>query len=106
MRYCGKIGYAMTVKVEDEPGVWTNTIVERKYFGDITRQIRRWDTVADNTNDNVNVNNLLSIVADPFAMDNYQFIRYAEMHNTKWKVTSVEVQYPRLILTLGGVWNG
>lgn len=101
-RYCGKVGYANTV--ETSPGVWKEEITERKCYGDLIRNTRRLQSV-DKVNDDININNELSIVADPYAMSNFHSIRYAEFMGTKWKVSNVEVQYPRLILILGGVYN-
>jgi len=102
-RYCGSVGYAVTV--ETSPGVWEEQITTRKYYGDLRRNTRRLQTT-DQLNDNINVTNEISIVADPFAVQNFHMMRYAEYMGTKWKVTNVEVAFPRLILTLGGVWNG
>lgn len=101
-KWYGAIGYADTV--ETTPGVWTEKITERKYYGDLTRNSRRLQT-ADKLNDDINISNELSIVADPYAMNNFHSMRYAEFMDTAWKITNIEVQYPRLILTLGGVWN-
>lgn len=101
-KYCGKIGYATTV--ETTPGVWSEQIVERKYYGDLTRNSRRLQS-PDKVNDDIVIANQLSIVADPYAINNFHSMRYAEFMGAKWKVSDVEVQYPRLILTLGGVYN-
>lgn len=102
-KFFGIIGYAETV--ETVPGVWTEQITKREYYGDLTRNTRRLQT-ADKLNDDINITNELSIVADPYAMNNFHSMRYAEFMGATWKITNVEVQYPRLILTLGGVWNG
>ena len=101
-KYCGKIGYATTV--ETTPGVWSEQIVERKYYGDLIRNSRRLQS-PDKVNDDIVIANQLSIVADPYAINNFHSMRYAEFMGAKWKVSDVEVQYPRLILTLGGVYN-
>ena len=102
-QYYGKIGYAETV--ETAPGVWKEQITERNYFGDLTRITRRLQS-SDKVNDDINISNELSIVADPYAMNNFHSMRYAEFMGTRWKVLTVEVQYPRLILSLGGLYNG
>lgn len=102
-KWFGVIGYAETV--ETVPGVWKEQIIERNYYGDLTRNSRRLQT-ADKVNDDINISNILSIVSDPYAMNNFHSMRYAEFMGSKWKITNVEVSYPRLILTLGGVWNG
>lgn len=101
-KFYGKIGYIDTV--ESEPGYWEEKAIEREYYGDITRNTSRYQHEGQ-VNDNIVINNILSIVADPYANENFQHIRYVIWLGTKWKVTNVEVQYPRLILTLGGVYN-
>lgn len=102
-KWYGIIGYAETV--ETEPGLWEEKIVERHYYGDITRNTRKLQS-SGSVNDNVNISNLLSIIADPYANLNFYAMRYAEFMGSKWKITDVEVQSPRLILTLGGLYNG
>ena len=102
-KWYGVIGYAETV--ETEPGLWEEKIVERPYYGDITRNTRKLQS-SGSVNDNVNISNLLSIIADPYANLNFYAMRYAEFMGSKWKITDVEVQSPRLILTLGGLYNG
>lgn len=102
-KWFGKIGYAETV--ETTPGVWEEQITVREYYGDLTRNTRRLQT-ADKVNDDININNELSIVSDPYAIDHFYAMRYAEFMGAKWKITNVEVQFPRLVLSLGGVYNG
>ncbi len=102
MKWFGTIGY--TNQVETKPGVWTDEITEREYFGDLIRNTRRLQTT-DKLNDDIEISNEISIVSDPYANENFHSMRYATYMGTKWKITSVEVQYPRLILSLGGVWN-
>lgn len=101
-KYCGKIGFATTV--ESVPGNWTEQITERTYYGDLIRNSRKLQS-SGNQNDNIVISNEISIIADPFAKENFHAIRYAEYMGTKWKVSSVDVQYPRLILSLGEVYN-
>ncbi len=102
-KFYGAIGYAETV--ETRPGVWCDSITERMYSGDLIRNIRRQHP-SGQLNDNINVANEISIVADPFANENSHLMRYVEFMGAKWKIESVEVQYPRLILSIGGVYNG
>ena len=102
-KWYGAIGYAVTV--ETDPGVWEDTITERSYYGDTIRNTRMLQNSGE-VNDNVNISNQISIVADPYANQNIYAMRYIEFMGTKWKITNVDVQYPRLILTIGGVWNG
>ena len=102
-KFYGKIGYANTV--ETKPGVYEEQMVERSYYGDLIRNTRRLQS-ADQVNDDINISNEISIVADPYATNNFHTMRYAVFMGTKWKISNVEVSYPRLILTLGGVYNG
>lgn len=101
-KFYGRIGYADTV--ETRPGSWEEQITERPYFGDLVRNTRRLQG-SDKVNDDLNVANEISIVADPYANQNFHAMRYVEFMGAKWKITNVEVQYPRLILTVGGVYN-
>lgn len=105
MKYFGSIGYAVSGPVAGRPGVISNTIVERPYFGDVVKSIRNLKS-GEGVNSDIEVNNQISIVSDPFAVNNINNIRYATYNGAKWTVKSVEIQYPRLILVLGGVYNG
>ena len=101
-KFYGEIGYAKIV--ETEPGVWEEQIVKRNYYGDIIRNTRSLQA-SDNVNDNINISNEISIVADPYANENFHSMRYVHFMGAKWKITSVEVKYPRLILSIGGLYN-
>lgn len=103
-KWYGVVGYVEPK--ETSPGVWKDVVTERNYFGDVLSNTSRWSAKTDSTNDNLDVNNRISIVADPFAYQNFHCIKFVEFMGAKWKVSSVEVQSPRLILTLGGVYNG
>lgn len=99
------IGYAD--QVETRPGVWSNEpITERTYYGDLTRHTRRNETSGD-VIDDINIANEVSIVAEPFAYQNFHLMKYAKFSGAehKWKIKSVEVQHHRLILTIGGLYN-
>lgn len=102
-KFYGVIGYAKAVN--PKPGVHKEEITEKMYQGDLIRNTRRLQST-DQLNDNINVANEISIIADPFANENFHSMRYVEFMGAKWKVTNVEVQYPRLILSIGGVYNG
>ena len=102
-RFFGQIGYVVTSEIR--PGVWSEKLLaERVYIGDILQATRRWEA-SSNLNDNLNIGNKISVIADPFAYENFSAIRYIVWMGAKWKVTTVEVQQPRLILTIGGVYN-
>lgn len=102
-KFHGNIGYSHSE--ETSPGVYTDTITEREYFGDVIRESRQW-TNPGQVNDNLVVGNRISIVADDFANGHFTSMKYVIWDEVYWKVSSVEVQRPRLILSLGGVYNG
>lgn len=103
MRFAGKVGFGVSTEVR--PGVFKDVITERSYFGDVKRASRQVET-ADKVNDDIRINNLVEIVADEFASEHMDAIRYVEWAGSKWKPTTVEPQPPRLLITLGGVYNG
>ena len=103
-KWYGKVGYSETV--ETSPGVWTPRDTVREYYGDVIRNTTKWTVNSDSTNDNLTVNSQISIVADPFANNKFHSMKWIEFMGARWKVASVEPQPPRLLLTLGGVWNG
>lgn len=102
-RFSGDVGFIES----RETGLskWTQQETIRHYYGDITRVIRRLENGLG-VNDDVTVNNEISIVADPYAQKHFFAIRWVEWQGAKWKVNSAEVLYPRLILSLGGIWHG
>lgn len=101
-KFHGMIGFAETV--ETKPDVWEERLTEHPYDGDLIRNSSRFQTT-EHLNDDLTIANEISIVADPFANQNFHLMRYVEFMGTKWKITNVGVQYPRLILTIGGVYN-
>lgn len=103
-KYFGMIGFAGE-QVETVPGVWDDVIVERPYYGDVTRNTRRLQP-GEHVNDTVTISNEISIVSDPYALQNFHSMRYISWMGVLWKVTSVEVQYPRLILSIGDEYHG
>lgn len=102
-KFYGKIGYGVSEEVRQ--GVFKDSIVERNYYGDVLQNYGKI-VPGEGANDNIDINNRLSIVSDPFAMQHFHNIRYVEWMGAVWKVTMVDVKYPRLILTVGGVYNG
>lgn len=102
-KFYGNIGYVKTVEVK--PGIWQEEAVEHPSRGDLIRNTSRYQP-SGGVNDNISINNNISIVADPYANENFQYMRYVCFKGARWKITNAEVQYPRIILTLGGVYNG
>lgn len=102
-KFRGVIGYVKSK--ETAPGVWTDKVTKRTKTVEIVRNMSNWQS-GESANDDLKLNNQFSIVADPYAQQNFSDIKYVEFKGTKWKVTSAEVKYPRLLLTIGGVYNG
>lgn len=102
-RFFGEVGFATTV--ETEPGVHEEVITEYPYFGDVTRNMVRMSD-GQYLNTDLSVSNSISIVADEFANEHFHAIRYVRWAGKRWAITNVEVQRPRLLLALGGVFNG
>ena len=107
MKFFGKVGYCESVNGSGErDGIWEDVVTEREYYGDVLSNNRRYDAQTDSVLDNLNVNNRISIVADAYAYEHFFQMKYVEWMDCKWKVTQVEVKRPRLILHVGGVYNG
>ena len=104
MKYYGKVGYS--VSTETAPDVFMDTIEEKLYSGDIVRNYLRNQEKQSSTVDDISISNQISIVADPFAYSHFSSIKYVEWLDQKWEVTGVEIAFPRILLTIGGVWNG
>lgn len=103
-KFYGLIGFVETA--ETKPGVWEEVVIaERPYYGDVLRNARRYEN-SENLNDNINLNNMISIIGDAYAYEHFFAMRYLDWMGSSWKITNVEVQTPRLILTLGGIYNG
>lgn len=102
-KFYGNVGYVTTV--ETSPGVYTERVVIRTYRGDLLRNRRRLDN-SSKVNSDIDISNEVSIVADPYAQNHFFEIRWVEFQNSKWTVSDVTVDYPRLTLTLGGLYNG
>lgn len=102
-KFYGEVGYA--ISTETAPGVWVDEIVERNYRGDVLLDQRRWEP-ADQVNENINIDNKVSIMADPYMYENLDTIRYVSLYGTKWKVKTITILRPRIDIYLGGVYNG
>lgn len=103
-KFWGILGFVRDV--ETSPDVFTEESTERGYTCEVLKREKRWQSSGYVIDDNLTVENRISILADPFALDAMEQIRYLIRGKSKWKVTSVDVAYPKLILTLGGVYHG
>ena len=102
-KFYGQIGYVKTT--ETRPGIWDKVVVEKKYTGEFNRFTRRWQN-GTKVNDDVNLVTQISIIADSYLLENMHCILYAKINGVAWEVTSIDPQHPRLLLDLGGVYNG
>lgn len=103
MKYFGKIGFYETVQTGLDD--WEPRIMEYEYAGDINRVSTSWKT-SEHMNDNLSVSMEISFIGDVHALENYANIRYAVWRGTKWRVTNISENHPRITLTLGGEYNG
>lgn len=101
-KFRGIVGYIETQ--ETKPGVFEEVSTKRVYTGDILRKSRRVE-VSEQLNDNVNISNQISIIADEYAYKHFSSIRFVQYMGTFWKVTDIEVNHPRLTLSIGGIYN-
>lgn len=99
------VGYGQSVENPPDSGVWEDQITEYSYYGDVIRNSRRLEP-GENLNPNISVGNSISIVADEYAIEHFFAIRYIRWAGALWTVTNVEVKSPRLVLSLGSVYNG
>jgi hypothetical protein len=104
-RFSGKVGYATSVEDPEGSGIWVPEIEEVTYVGDVTREARNLET-RDKVNGDISVSVSISIIADSHAIEHYLKIKYVWWEGVRWTVTNVAVQRPRLILSLGSVYNG
>src|SRR6187549_846562 len=104
-RFYGKVGYGESVETPADSGIWKDVITETNYQGDVIRSTRNLETT-DKVNDDISVSNSISIVADQYAIEHFFNIRYVEWMGVRWTVPEVEVRRPRLILSIGSVYNG
>lgn len=102
-KFFGEIGFA--TQVETSPGIWEDKIIEKQYYGDVTRESRRFST-SEQVLDNINLSNQVSIIADGYVTDNIQNLRYVRWLGGLWKISYVELKFPRLVLEMTGVYNG
>lgn len=101
-KFHGVIGYA--IQTETAPGVWQDIITEKEYSGDVILNQQRWQK-SENVNDDFNVDNSISIIADPFAFKNLGYMKYVEWMETKWKIQSVSLNRPRVVIQIGGIYH-
>lgn len=100
-KYHGNIGFA--VQVETKPGIWEDVIEDRPYKGDVITNVRRWDP-SENINDDFTISNRFSVISDAFLYSHVPAMRYIEYMGSKFKITSVNIDRPRVEISVGGVY--
>lgn len=104
-KWSGKIGFVTTAETPSGSGIWKEVVVVKNAKGDVKRSIKKWQ-VEDKVNDNITLNNEISIVGNPYIMQNYYAIRFISFMGAWWSVNTVTLDYPRLTLEIGGLYNG
>ena len=107
-RFYGKVGFERTLEMDPEnhPGVFEPIVEAREYYGDLYQNSRRWEPNGNSINETPVVSNRISIVADSYAYSNVGAMRYVEMNGVLWKIISIDIERPRIVLTIGGIYNG
>ena len=103
-RYHDKVGF-LIFEDDQTTGIASSTVVERPYYGEVLDHTRRWDST-EHINDDLVLSNQIAITANDYAYAHMSSIAYAKWMGQNWKVTSIRVKKPKIVLTLGGVWNG
>jgi len=101
-RFFGRIGFVDTY--ESSPGIWSERTIAPTYIGDVVTNRRRFDS-GESINDDPVLVNYISVVCDKFMVENYHAMRWVEHNGIKWKITAVELEYPRAKINFGGKWN-
>lgn len=104
-KFYGAIGYVRQIESPPNSGVWTDDATEKYYRGDVILSQQRWQP-SEQLHDNFNLDNSISIVADEYAYANCGFIKYIVWHGQKWRIQSLSIQRPRIVLQIGGIYNG
>lgn len=102
-KFSGNVGYI--IEEETAPGVFTQEPIERKMSGDILRSSGSFGA-NNKVNSDVHIQPRISVVGDAFIYAHFYDIRYVEYLGHKWDISYIEIQRPRVILTLGGRYNG
>lgn len=104
-KFYGPIGFAVSTETEEGSGIYEDVVVERYYRGDVIKAYHKWDH-GEHLNSNLTISNTISIVTDPFASENVYRIKYIKWLGGYWEITGIDIQPPRLVLSIGGVYNG
>lgn len=103
-KWSGIVCFRDEKESEMQPGVWVKELTEKNYYGEIIKNLASLQNESE-LNPTMLINNQISIISDPYARENFTKIIYLTFMGSKWKPASIEVQYPRLVITLGGLYN-
>lgn len=101
-KFNGNIGFKDIEEVTR--GVYVNNVIVRHYTGDTIRLTRQLEST-DHVNPDIKMNIEFSILGDTYAHNNFLNMLYIEYKGVKWVINTVDPQYPRLIVTIGGEYN-
>lgn len=104
--FYGPIGFVETIEEPSNSGIYVEKPIERNYRGEVSKYGKRWNDGSQKVNPDITITNTISIVADPYVSNHLYAIRYIKWLGGYWEVSSVDVELPRLILSIGGVYNG
>lgn len=104
MKFSGEVGFQFP-SIEVAVDIWKPQIITKHYTGDLLKNTRR-NQAFQYQNDNITLNNRISIICDMYMKENFPYIKFIVWNGVKWKVTSVDISYPRLTIEIGGVYNG
>ena len=103
-KWAGVIGFSHTEELQPDENV--EVVIEKKFHGDLLKNTRRYETGENTTNDNFVIANSISVIVNDFMLTNLQYARYVMFQNIRWKIQSIDIEYPRVNFTLGGIYNG
>lgn len=104
-KYSGMIGFVRNKETYEGSGIWIEDVIEKPYRGDVINDVMKWQN-SSNVNEDLNISNKFSIVADTFAMQNIGNMRYVTFLGEKWKIMTVEINRPRIVIYIGGIYHG
>lgn len=104
MKFSGKAGFRID-DVETEHGVYEPIVVVKAIKGSVVINHYQHQNSDKSTIDNVRITNQLSIVANQFLNEHISNLMYIEFQGVKWKVESFDIRPPRVVVSLGGVYN-
>lgn len=103
-KFRGTIGFVID-DVEVSPGIYKTEIIERTYTGDIYRDSKRMTDSSSTTNQSVSLSISFNFLTDNFAIDYLYAMSYLIFRGKKWSISTLELKYPRMEITLGGLYN-